>query len=343
MPRVLSTAAETERLRATTGWMRILTWTLYRDRYAGGTPATLTVRMSDATRYLLREVAVDLFDRANSADLGTDWSGAYGGGFGSLQIVGQAVRAAATGGTDNLERHTPTTVRADQWVEVAIKTVSGTGGRLGGWLRATAPPTVTGYALGVTATDATIYKYVAGAPTTLGSVTGPWGAGDRAWFEAEGHRLRVRKAGVVLLEVADTSSPILSGGVGLSVWVPAAGATLAEYEVEAWHAGNLREEYLPLVAEYGEAGDSLEALDPISAAAAFDPTLSGVVPIAIDGQTFASVLALFRQGTNAAGYDEAGGDLVYAWLPPGGVVGRDALDGARDDVRLYVGHVDQVD
>lgn len=340
--RALSIAAEAERLRADAGWLRLLTWTLYRDRYAGIAPASLVLRMSDATRYLPREVAVDLFGRVDTVDLGTDWSGAYGGGFGSLQIVGQAVRAGALGGTDSLERHLPTSPRADQWVEVTIKTISGTGGRIGGWLRATAPPTVTGYALGVTPTDATIYKYVAGAQSTLGTVAASWVAGDRAWLEAEGHRLRVRKSGVVLLEVAD-ASPILSGGVGLSVFVPGAGATLAEYEVEAWAAGNLREEYLPLVAEYGEAGDALEALDPISASSSFDPVLSNVVPIAAGGQTFATTLALFRQGTNSAGYDETGGDLVYAWLPPGGVVGRDELDGARDDVRLYVGQVDQVD
>jgi hypothetical protein len=92
-------------------------------------------------------------------------------------------------------------------------------------------------------------------------------------------------------------------------------------------------EYLGLVLTWGTLGDSLEALNPATAPASVDLTLSNQVPVAAGGLSVARFTDLLREGTHTDGYDPGGADCTIAWLPPGGTIGR-------DDVILYIGRLD---
>lgn len=102
-------------------------------------------------------------------------------------------------------------------------------------------------------------------------------------------------------------------------------------------------EYLGLLIETGEIGDSLEALNPASAPSSVDLVMSNQMPIAAGSVAVDRFSDLLREGKNVSGYDKGGADVVVAWLPPGGSVGADPFQAPGDEVVLFSGFMDTVE
>src|SRR5581483_4999490 len=102
-------------------------------------------------------------------------------------------------------------------------------------------------------------------------------------------------------------------------------------------------EYLGLLIETGEIGDSLEALSPASAPSSVDLILTNQMPIAAGSVAVDRFSDLLRDGKNVSGYDEGGADVIVAWLPPGGSVGANPFLAPGDEVVLFQGFMDTVD
>lgn len=185
-------------------------------------------------------IATDDFNRADSIDLGAAWD-TYDI-FTNLQIVGNRVRAGATGGNDTLESYNAVTVPNDQWAEVTLATVITPPPIYTVWggvvLRAATPPTTTMYVLagGVDSGSGltSVYKWIAGVFTSLASDTQTWVSGDVALGEAQGTALRIYRNGTLQLSATDSS--ITDGRLGAKAAVGDGGA-LTDIEIDGWSGG----------------------------------------------------------------------------------------------------------
>ena len=183
----------------------------------------------------------DNFNRANALDLGASWDAGYTDQWGAntnLQIVGNRVRAT-TASRDATETYTGVALSNNQWAQVTVATVTGTGAmapRL--LLRFSAPGTKTGYefALGRGGIGFTsrIGRWNAGVFTQLAAENSTaWVAGDVLRAEADGTTLRLyRNNGLVLVT---TDAVIASGRAGITIYA----ATIADVELDDFSAGNL--------------------------------------------------------------------------------------------------------
>ena len=183
----------------------------------------------------------DNFNRANALDLGASWDAGYTDQWGAntnLQIVGNRVRAT-TASRDATETYTGVALSNNQWAQVTVATVTGTGAmapRL--LLRFSAPGTKAGYefALGRGGIGFTsrIGRWNAGVFTQLAAENSTaWVAGDVLRAEADGTTLRLyRNNGLVLVT---TDAVIASGRAGITIYA----ATIANVEVDDFSAGNL--------------------------------------------------------------------------------------------------------
>lgn len=186
------------------------------------------------TRY---QMFSDDFTRANASDLGSVWDAGYAG-LTNLQIVGNRVRQG-TLGNDCLESVNAPSFPADQWAQLTIATITGSGQQSPQCvLRAATPATLTCYvfyALRNGIIRSAIAKHVAGVFTSLvteNSTT--WAASDTIRAEAQGTALRMYRNGLLLLSTTD--SAIASGRPGLWIY----GETdIANVEVEDFIAGRI--------------------------------------------------------------------------------------------------------
>lgn len=178
----------------------------------------------------------DNFNRADSADLGTQWD-PYAG-WNALQIVGNRARTQAVGGPEGLESNNAQTLAADQWAEAVVFLAGSAGANfVGAVVRAAAPETQTMY-LAVAAPDAassSIYKWVAGVFTNLAVASQGYVSNDRVSIEVEGTSLRMFRNDTQVASVTDTSISG-SGRAGIEVYV-STGFPIAEAEGDNWEAG----------------------------------------------------------------------------------------------------------
>ena len=184
-------------------------------------------------------LAADSFDRADSADLGTQWDAGYPGN-NSMQIVGNRVRGSVVS-ADNSESYNAATLPGNQWTQATLASVSTAAAKLATVLtRAAAPPTFSWYqfvllAPGFGAATSEIGKRVAAAYTLLASETSTtWGAGDVIRGESDGTSHKIYRNGSTTALVSVTDSSLSSGRSGINIYVD---GSLANIEIDDWSAG----------------------------------------------------------------------------------------------------------
>ena len=198
------------------------------------------VQIRDAQMYLGGGALVtDNFNRAGSADLGTQWDAGYPGN-NPLQIVGNRVRASVVS-SDNAESYNGVTLPANQWAQLTLASVSTAAAKLATVLtRAAVPPTFSWYQFvlltpGFGATKSEIAKRVAVAYTLLASETSTvWGAGDVIRAESDGTTHNLYRNGSTTALLSATDSALSSGRAGINIYVD---SSLANIEVDDWSAG----------------------------------------------------------------------------------------------------------
>jgi len=279
-----------------------MTW--HRDRF-GPAPASQDLYAADRTRYVRDVDVIDLVDRPDSADLGSNWGAYTGAGFSGLKVDGQAFAPAAISGVDDRLEVEATLHPADQhgsgvledWDPAAAYIAAGI--ILRGSPPGTLNPDYYGIAINANvggALAASIYRFNAGVPTwNLADEVAPtrWYPGDELAASAEYNVLRLYHNGVIILEFTDTSGAALlgAGHVGVGLWKDASGDAV---RVRGFRAGPLRREYLPLVLEVGTLQDALGIDEPSVTPATVELALINTLPVA--GQP--SLAALARHGLN---------------------------------------------
>lgn len=180
-------------------------------------------------------LATDLFTRADNADLGASWDGGYTDR-NVLKISGNAVRATVAG-QESHETYNAAALPADQWAQLTLSAIAGTGWNSAGLvLRSAAPATRTYYLFAITdqsGTDSTtLYRCISGACSPIGSATVSWAAADVVQAEAQADQLRLYRNDQLVLTVTDAQ--IASGRAGLAVY---AGSDTSAVVIGDWSAG----------------------------------------------------------------------------------------------------------
>lgn len=179
--------------------------------------------------------ATDDFTRANSADLGTNWTPRTGGGHGAGFSIVSNAGAPTSYTSDQCEYYNTGSWTADQYSQAALSGITGTGDQSG-----------IGVAIRISTSDATFYrcvvcnkatnnvsisKWLAGTHTLLGQFTQAWTSGDVLKFEATGSTLKVYRNNVrVGTDITDSSIATGNPGVAYST-------TLSAGTIDNWSGG----------------------------------------------------------------------------------------------------------
>jgi glucose/arabinose dehydrogenase/PKD repeat protein len=163
----------------------------------------------------LTTLGSDTFTRSNSTDLGSNWDSGYPNRT-ALSLVSNAIRAT-TAGSEGKETFNAVTLPDDQWAQVTIANLSGTGWNSGGLALRAAPPPGTSHYL-VMISNQTGYRTTIYGPNGLIATTDTavWTSGDVLRFEVQGSTLRVYRNTALILTAFD--STVTSGnraGVGI--------------------------------------------------------------------------------------------------------------------------------
>ncbi len=182
----------------------------------------------------------DLFNRADSIELGTQWDSGYGT-TNTLQIVSNAVRAIALG-NDSLETVNAHPTLADSWIEVTFGAFTGAvAGVAKPILRSAASPTLTFIVADLRRNSfytSAFEVFVDGVATNLGSENATtWLAGDVARFEVTGSDYRLYRNNLLLLSVTDAT--LTSGRIGLVIYEDT-GGNLANVTIDTVQGGPIR-------------------------------------------------------------------------------------------------------
>ena len=199
----------------------------------------------------------DLFDRANSTDLGANWTPSYGAGFNNCQIISQRVRGVVATTGDNNEIYTGTSFGAAQEGTITIGSWSADGGTeytVGVVVRApnpSPPETVSlqdGY-LGLAVHNDSRYgggkttvilKRTDGADVVLASETATtWAVGNTLRFVANGTSLAIYRNGSGTPLLSTTDGTYTSGLVGLNIWTNGEPTIADDVSIETWNGADV--------------------------------------------------------------------------------------------------------
>lgn len=171
----------------------------------------------------------DNFNRANSTDLGTNWTVINGNYNWRLQTNQADFNVASIGA----EYYNTGTFANDQYAQAICKsTETGTARGAGACVRVTNPGSVTTFYLVMAGTSTLwLYKIVSGTYTQLGTGTAA-AVNDVVRIEAQGTTIRVKVNGTERISVTDTS--ITSGVPGLHSL-----SDTASEQVDDFEAGDL--------------------------------------------------------------------------------------------------------
>lgn len=182
-------------------------------------------------------LALDDFNRANGL-LGPNWDDGYTA-LAAFELVSNQLRVA-TVGTNSNETYNAVATPNDQWCQVTILTVNGSGGRAPGCIvRAANQPTNTSYGCRpILSAGSNIRRDLDGVGAILVSETSSaWLAGDKLRCEIEGTTLRsyqIRgQSDTLLLSVTDAN--IASGRTGMAMFVAA--GTTADVQIDDFVMG----------------------------------------------------------------------------------------------------------
>jgi len=172
----------------------------------------------------------DIFNRANSADLGAAYTDSYTGST-TGQILSQRLVPSAVG-VPAVEHYTGVSTPNDQWSEVTIGALtSGMVAQVGAHVRLTNPTTYSGYrcfaAINQT-NKAGIRRFNAGISYQIGlnDTTTIWGVGDKLRCEIQGTMIKLyRVVGTTeTLLISATDATYASGTTGIYAYVATGGA-----------------------------------------------------------------------------------------------------------------------
>jgi hypothetical protein len=296
---------------------------LRRDAYAPTPGPTLGLSIGERTHYRSGAWLLDTFERtALSASYAT--FGASGLTLTSGQLVPASV--GPMGQVTHLW-----TVPRDPWAAIELAVLSGASARVGVLLRAT---DTDAYRIVATSAGQTIIeRLVAGAPTTLATVTTPWRVGDVLRAELLWRRLRVYREPILVAELT-VEEPGLSGLDGRHVGLVAQRAVAGDAAaLRQFVGGEARQEYVGAGLDFGDIQRVL------GQPATFEVTISNLAPLG-GSPRFA---ALLRHGLNTGGtFDLDRGDVrvmtVIDGLAPPLTAGIGLIDGpaevTEDRVRL---------
>jgi hypothetical protein len=297
--------------------------TLRRDAYATTPGPTLGLSIGERTHYRSGAWLLDTFERtALSASYATF------GASGLTLTNGQLVPASV--GPVGQVTHLWTVPR-DPWAAIELAALSGASARAGVLLRAT---DTDAYRIVATSAGQTIIeRLVAGAPTTLATVTTPWRVGDVLRAELLWRRLRVYREPILVAELT-VEEPGLSGLDGRHVGLVAQRAVAGDAAaLRQFVGGEARQEYVGAGLDLGDIQRVL------GQPATFEVTLSNLAPLG----GWPRFAALLRHGLNTSGtFDLDRGDVrvltVIDGLAPPLTAGIGLIDGpaevTEDRVRL---------
>lgn len=180
----------------------------------------------------------DGFNYADGA-LPSPWQGGYVGSTccADLQVVSTAARAVNTG-SDHQMTYAGIALPNDAWVEVTLKTLTGSGAYYPRILLAyTDPPTRSGYEFSMIRGNATaksqIARWINGVWTSLSTENATtWTGLDVARWERHGNEMTIYKNDVLISALTVSDATFASGGRGgLLIYVSGAGSVAnAEFE-----------------------------------------------------------------------------------------------------------------
>jgi hypothetical protein len=194
----------------------------------------------DGTNWVVLREPTSVTDDFERASIGSNWSDGPGW-YNTVAISSGAIRASGTGSPSSGARYTATTLNADQWSEIEIKTLVNDGNTLV-YPFVRMSTIAEGYYIRVEqdASDASlqIWRHDGGGSfTAIGTDYLPGStisAGDVVRLEVVGSQLRGYLNGVLFDTVTDTN--YTSGQPGIGV---AANTAVADAEIESWSAGNM--------------------------------------------------------------------------------------------------------
>lgn len=179
----------------------------------------------------MTQLASDLFNRANNADLGATWDVLPT--ITNCQIVSNRVRAGSLGNANCSESYNGVTWPNDQYSEITCGTITGTNGSVGAAVRCSITDW-SQYIVLCTSAAFDLIKFVAGSFTSLGTYNTTGAViGDVVRIEVQGTTLNVY-VNTVLRIGPVTDSDIASGRAGIY----AEDATAGEHEIDSWAGGD---------------------------------------------------------------------------------------------------------
>lgn len=198
--------------------------------------------------------ATDDFNRADNASLGASW-GTRQAGPEAFKIVSN--QAVPSNFQDSTEFYSAVAWSHDQWSEIVIASVVGTGneGGIGVCVRCDTSPSGAGAAAinlywavvdNQASNNISVARWIANSYTLLGQRTQAVSAGDKLKLEARGNILRVYINGVQIgADFTDNTSFSLPGAPGLALTMPVTSGVIESWEGGDWAAVQVPVTYSP--------------------------------------------------------------------------------------------------
>lgn len=180
-------------------------------------------------------LATDNFDRADANDLGVNWTeitGDPGFNISANRAVPDSL------GADHGERYSALTWPDDQYAQVVLAALDGTGAETGGGpaLRVATDGANTLYrfpASASTTVGATYAKIVAGLYTLIAQRDADFVVGDTFYAEIQGTQAVIKKNGVQIGAALPTDGGITAGAAGIAY-----SSTMTDLDLDDWEGGD---------------------------------------------------------------------------------------------------------
>ena len=182
-------------------------------------------------------LATDDFNRADNADLGTDWE--IVGSFSTFEVSSNKTVPHLLN-ADSVESNETQVWPDDHYSSAIIAALSGTASEAGIGVSVRGSPiagpgneTVYRVVANLAASNnTTVAKFIANAYTLLAQGTVGWVANDRITLEVAGTTLTVKRNGTIILSTSDAS--IVSGNAGITY-----SSTMTTASLDDWEGGTV--------------------------------------------------------------------------------------------------------
>lgn len=177
--------------------------------------------------------ASDNFTRADSADLGANWTVVTGAG--SWKIATNTAQPNAES-SDAAEYWNADAFNNDQYSEAVLGVAATSAGGTGCGVAVRVAAGAWTYYRAVASVNGTeLAKFVAGSYTSIDSDATVWANGDTIRLEVEGTTLRVKRNGTTIAGLTNTDASIASGSAG----VDHSSISTGTPTLTSWAGGNM--------------------------------------------------------------------------------------------------------